>query len=68
MLKQNKSTHEGLGEGILGTGISTIWKLKFTILQNGMVSYTYKIAFFHLTVWLNGLGGWMFSSRPGFDS
>ena len=29
-----------LGEEISGNGISTIWKWKFIMLQNGMVSYT----------------------------
>ena len=27
-----------------------------------------KMAFFHLSVWLIGQGGWKFHSRPGFDS
>ena len=27
-----------------------------------------KIAFFHLSVWLIGQGGWKFCSRPWFDS
>ena len=27
-----------------------------------------KIAFFHLSVWLIGQGGWKFRRRPGFDS
>ena len=29
-----------------------------------MISYTYEKAFFHLSVWLIGQGGWKFSSRP----
>ena len=27
-----------------------------------------KIAFFHLSVWLIGQGGWQLCSRPGFES
>ena len=50
-----------------GNGISTIGKCKFTLLQNGMVSYI-KIGFFHLSVWLIGKGGWQSRRRPGFDS
>ena len=42
ILNQNKSTHWVLGAEILGSGISTIGKCKFTILQNRMVSNTYK--------------------------
>ena len=26
-----------------------------------------KIAYFHLSVWLIGKGGWKLRSRPGFD-
>ena len=56
ILKQNKSTLWASGEEISENGISTsesiIGKWKFTILQNGMVSYTLKIAFFHTSVWL----------------
>ena len=33
-----------------------------------MISYTYEKAFFHLSVWLIGQGGWKFSSRPVLDS
>ena len=40
ILKQNKLTLWVLGEEILGKGILTIGKWEFTILQNGMVSYT----------------------------
>ena len=42
VLKENKSTLWDLEEEMSGHGISTIGKCKFTILQNGMVSYTCK--------------------------
>ena len=42
ILKQNKSTLWVLEEEISRTGISTIGKWEFTILQNGMVLYTCK--------------------------
>ena len=41
ILKQNKSTLGFWGEQ-LGNGILSIGKCKFTILQSGMVSYTYE--------------------------
>ena len=37
-------------EEISGNGILTIRKCKFTILQNGMVSYHVKKVFFYLSV------------------
>ena len=46
VLKQNKLTLWGFGEEISGNGILTIGKWEFTILQNGMVSYTYKLRIF----------------------
>ena len=71
MLKQNKLTLRVLGEELSGNGIQSIGKCMFTILQNEIVSYTYKIAFVHQlhpNIWLIGQSGWKFSSRPNFDS
>ena len=51
-----------------GKAILTIGKCMLIMLQNKMVLYTSKIAFFHISVWLNGQGGWKFCSRPWFNS
>ena len=72
VLKQNKSTGRGLGEEISGNGFLTIGKWKFTILQNGMASYTYQDSILSpecLAFWSRWtVCDWKCCSRPWFYS
>ena len=71
-MKQNISTLWVFEEEIWGTGISTIGKSpgneSSPFCRTKWFHIYVKIAFFHLSVWLIGQGGWKFCSRPWFYS